>query len=88
MKPIVLTFLQWKDANPDLVEDDSRNSCPECDGSRLIECFHCQQDMDCDLCEGTGRLDKKQSLFMMYSAQKLSDQKALQKYIETVGVNP
>lgn len=41
-------------------------ACPECDGAGIVECPHCDQDMDCEVCDGSG-LDHDRLDYCAYS---------------------
>jgi hypothetical protein len=41
----------------ELTEDDAMHdpyACPECQGHRVVECYACGHEVDCDVCDGTG----------------------------------
>jgi hypothetical protein len=80
----LLSFEKWKKrvlrANlPD--SDDIMSSmlnpfeeCEECNGDGSTECGECGQDVSCEVCDGTGQIDRLKEI---YDIQLESDKKIL-----------
>lgn len=34
-------------------------TCDECDGDGVTDCFHCNQEMNCNFCAGTGKAKRE-----------------------------
>jgi RecJ-like exonuclease len=77
-----LTFEQWKQANPDVV--DIEDTCDECGGDGMHTC-DCGDTHDCGYCSGTGKI-KEVAIEDIYNRQLAKDKAKLEKYLNMVTV--
>jgi len=65
--PKVLTFEEWVNRHPELVEKAEYEAsleikfvdCPDCGGDGEHSCPYCGQDMECRTCDGSGKVEGK-----------------------------
>lgn len=72
LKP--MTYKEWLAANPDLEKQEEE--CFACNGTGEDECPHCGNDMECEECGGTGKINSARAI---YEAQLLEDKKRLER---------
>jgi len=71
-----ISFDDWILANPDI--RDAEEPCKKCNGTGYIDCPHCGQDMDCDECDGHGKVHCATEA---YREQCFRDKTKWQKYV-------
>lgn len=79
--PNFMTYEEWLKANPDIKEEETEETCTECGGDGEVECWHCGSAMDCEACDGTGKVKGYES-HKLYEQQIERDKKILAKYLE------
>lgn len=50
-----IDFDKWKIIND--IKGEKGERCRECKGAGYTECFNCNQDIECEECNGTGVFD-------------------------------
>lgn len=75
-----LTYEEWLELYPEVAKEEE--DCSECDGTGEIECSECGHIRDCEECGGTG---KSKSARTAYEEQVKQDEKAMAKYMASVG---
>lgn len=56
-------------------------TCPDCDGDGKSECEHCGSEIDCELCEGDGRVRATELLdFYFYKRVRAFEEAMLERW--------
>lgn len=74
------TYDEWIKLNPDVVIEEP---CAECGGDGETECPHCGHEMDCEECDGTGKINLARE---EYDSQREADEKKWNKYAKSMGL--
>lgn len=81
--PAIMTFEEWKAANPDI--EETLEDCVDCNGDGDDECPCCGRYDTCKTCNGTG---KKRTLIQLYREQRNLDEAKLKAWNSLVPDNP
>lgn len=78
-----LSYKEWLELYPEVAKEEE--PCKECDGHGEIECSECGHVRECEECGGTG---KSNSSRKAYEEQVKRDEKAMERYLASVGALP
>lgn len=52
---LILNYREWQTAVMDgFKAQHNEQNCPDCNGTGETICYHCNQDMECEECDGKG----------------------------------
>lgn len=72
-EPKLLSFDEWFEANPGMLELFPEEDCLECDGEGSTECDECGHERECEECNGEGTFGGMEALKLEYKKQCVRD---------------
>lgn len=70
-----IDYEEWLRRNPDVALQEE--TCDDCDGTGVSECFHCGSEIECETCGGDGVINSAKE---QYDQQVKHDKQVLRKY--------
>lgn len=89
VEKLLQPYEDWAKEHPELTDKKTWVTCPDCKGEGMSECYACGQDVECELCRGTGysetgmtRYKKQREIDIKNMVQAVKDGKVNLYYIK------